>query len=108
MSISASYSIAVKCNLCLKFGPPVRYDHGRYQHIPGDPNHRNEAYIRSINMEAEKKATEEGFFLLENPDYIPVEGRPQDAYQTSRHICPVCVSDLAGQMIVKRVNKKSK
>lgn len=105
MSIQATTGISVRCNLCLKNGPIVRYDNARYRNA--GPNHPNAAYIVMIQAEAEKEARIEGFIKLNEPEAprlpIPVDGdlNGDDVADNDhvvparqRHVCPSCLEQL--------------
>lgn len=118
--ITGLNGIAVRCSLCVKSGPIIRYDATRYRHMVGFPNHPNEFYIRTINEEAEKEALAEGFVALIDPT-LPadeVDGEElfvdpnvqvqnaQNAYRMSKHVCPSCLQQLSECIVKKKITKK--
>jgi hypothetical protein len=111
--------MAVRCNLCAKNGPIIRYDRARYRHVPGVPDHPNEAYIIGIEAQAEKEALSEGFVALINeqqqhvaPGFAEEDDGPQDALidnnqaLRSKHICPACLESLSECIIKVKEQKK--
>lgn len=109
MSIAESRGIAVRCNICTKHGPIIRFDPIRYRHVPNQPNHPNETYIRTILNTAQKEAFAEGFIPLIDlvaPDLFGHDDGPQvdaadnevpalNREKLSRHICPACIENIS-------------
>lgn len=112
--ICPNAGIGVKCNICQKMGPLIRYDATRYQYAA---NGRISNYMHTIHNQAVKEAISEGFLALDEPE-VDVgedeqidEAYPQapvqydNSYQLTKHICHSCLGDISVQFFKKKKKK---
>jgi hypothetical protein len=89
--IGRYYFVSVSCNLCNKFGPPIKFDNRYTSGLPADAH-----YVQTIDTLSEKEAKSDGFITM---------GQPLNGF--ARHVCPSCIDEISSFTVDKTKSKKS-
>lgn len=95
--IAQSNGLAVRCQLCTKIGPLVRYDANRYNRIGPGYAAANEFYTQDINKKVQRLALEEGFVQVKRQNHV-INGlvNQPPAVEEILDFCPNCAHDMRG------------